>query len=97
MYMFLYFSFCLFGDVAFSDYFCTLAVFSWLFGECGVRFSLPDNVFLLFDRGLNFFTSANNVRNQSTVQSNQCSMLCVVIPFILDVRFVDLSAGFTQE
>ena len=36
--------FCFFGDVAFSEYLCTIAVLS-LFGEYVVRFILPDGVF----------------------------------------------------
>ena len=53
-----FFSFFFFGDVAFSEYFfCTIAVFS-LYGECAVRFFLPDGVFLPCDHVLDFFTSA---------------------------------------
>ena len=36
--------FILFGDAAFSGYFCTITVFS-LIGEYVVRFFLPDGVF----------------------------------------------------
>ena len=39
------FSFCLFGDVAFSEYFCTIAAFS-LYREYVVRSILPNGVFL---------------------------------------------------
>ena len=53
-----FFPFFFFGDVAFSEYFfCTIAVFS-LYGECAVRFFLPDGVFLPCDHVLDFFTSA---------------------------------------
>ena len=45
----------LFGDVAFSAYFCTINVFS-LYGEYAVRFSLPGGIFLPFlcEHGLIF-------------------------------------------
>ena len=46
-------SFCLFGDVAFSELFCTFAAFS-LYGEYVVRFPLPNGVFLPCDHGLDF-------------------------------------------
>ena len=45
--------FCFFGDVAFSEYFCTITVFS-LYGEYVVRFPLPDGVYLPCDHGLDF-------------------------------------------
>ena len=49
------FLFCFFVGVAFSEYFCTIAVFS-LYGEDGlVRFSLPDGGFLRCDSWLDFF------------------------------------------
>ena len=32
-----------------------------------------------------------------TKTSDQARVLCVVIPFILDVRFVDVPAGVPQE
>ena len=41
------------GEVAFSEYFCTIAVFS-LYGENVVRSFLPDGVFLPCDHGLGF-------------------------------------------
>ena len=53
-----FFCFCFFlffvslGDVAFSEYFCTIAVLS-LDGEYVVRPPLPDGVFLPCDNGLN--------------------------------------------
>ena len=54
---FFLFSFCLFGDVAFSEYFfCTISAFS-LYGEYVVRSFLPDGhrgVFLPSDHGLDF-------------------------------------------
>ena len=47
-----FFSFCLFGDAAFSEYFfCTIAIFS-LYGEYVVRSFLPGGVFLPCDHGL---------------------------------------------
>ena len=42
-----------FGDVAFSEYFCTITVFS-LYGEYVERFFLPGGVFLPCDHGLDF-------------------------------------------
>ena len=43
-----------FGDVAFSEYFCTITVFS-LYGEYVVRCPLPDDgVFLPSDHGPDF-------------------------------------------
>ena len=42
-----------FGDVAFSEYFCTITAFS-LYGEYVARFPLPDGVFLPCDHGLDF-------------------------------------------
>ena len=41
------------GDVAFSEYFCTITVFS-SYAEYVVRFPLPDGVFLPCDHGLDF-------------------------------------------
>ena len=46
-----FFVFTLFGDVAFSEYFCTITIFS-LYGEYVVRFFLPGGVFLPCDHGL---------------------------------------------
>ena len=40
-------------DVVFSEYFCTITVFS-LYGEYVVRFPLPDGVFIHCDHGLDF-------------------------------------------
>ena len=51
-----FFSFCLFGDVAFSEFifiFCTIAAFS-LYGEYVVRSFLPNGVSLPCDHGLDF-------------------------------------------
>ena len=45
--------FCFFGDVAFSEYFCTVSVFS-LYWEDVVRFFLTDGVFLPCDHVLDF-------------------------------------------
>ena len=45
--------FCFFGNVAFSEYFCTIAVFS-LYGEYVVRSFFPNGVFLPCDHGLDF-------------------------------------------
>ena len=42
-----------FGDVAFSEYFCTITVF-YLYGEYAVRFFLPDGGYLPYDHGLDF-------------------------------------------
>ena len=42
-----------FGDVAFSEYFCTITVLC-LYGEYVVRFFLPGGVFLPCDHGLDF-------------------------------------------
>ena len=42
-----------FGDVAFSEYFCTNTVSS-LYGDYVARFPLPDGVFLPCDHGLDF-------------------------------------------
>ena len=51
---FFLFSFCLlFGDVVFSEYFCTISAFS-LYGEYVVRTFLPNGVFLPCDHGLDF-------------------------------------------
>ena len=47
------FFFFLFGDVVFSEYFCTTTVFS-LSGEYVARFFLPDGGFLPCDHGLDF-------------------------------------------
>ena len=49
-----------FGDVAFSEYFCTFTVFS-LYGEYGVLyvFSLPGGVFLPCDHGLDLLHQLN--------------------------------------
>ena len=58
------FFFCLFGDVAFSEYICTIFDFS-LYGEYVVRSFLPNGAFLPCHHGLDFFTSTY-VRNQST-------------------------------
>ena len=60
------FSSCLFGDVAFSEYFCTIAVSSW-YGEYFVRFFLPDCVvFDLAPTGCFFYISVcENSINQS--------------------------------
>ena len=46
-------SFCFVGDVAFSEYFWTIAIFS-LYGEYIVRSFLLDGVFLPCDHGLDF-------------------------------------------
>ena len=45
--------FCFFGDVAFSEYFCTITLFS-LYRRSVVSFFLPDGVFLPCDHGLDF-------------------------------------------
>ena len=45
---------CFFGDIAFSEYFCTITVFS-LYGEYVVRFSLQGDIFLPCDHGLDFW------------------------------------------
>ena len=45
--------FCFFGDVAFSEFFFTITVFS-LYGEYVVLFFLPDGVFLPCENGLDF-------------------------------------------
>ena len=42
-----------FGDAAFSEYFCSITVFS-LYREYVVLFPLPDGVFLRCDDGLDF-------------------------------------------
>ena len=42
-----------YGDVALSEYFCTIVVFS-LYGGYVVRFLLPDGVFLPCDHGSDF-------------------------------------------
>ena len=47
------FSFCVFRDAAFSEYFCTIVVL-FLYGEYVVRSFLPDDVFLPCDHGLDF-------------------------------------------
>ena len=47
------YSICMLPDVAFSEYFCTITVFS-LYDKYVVRFSLPDGVFLPCDHGLDF-------------------------------------------
>ena len=53
-FLFLFFSFCLFGDVAFSEFFfCAIAAFS-LNGEHVVRSIPPNGVFLPCDHGLDF-------------------------------------------
>ena len=44
---------CFFGDVAFSEYFLPIVVFS-LYGEYAVGFFLPDGGFLPCDHGLDF-------------------------------------------
>ena len=62
------FPFCFFGDVALSEYFCTIAICS-LYGEYIVRFFLPGGVFLPCDHGLDFFTSAHviiQLKNRQT-------------------------------
>ena len=49
------FRFCFFGDVAFSEYFCTIIIaVSFLYGEDVVRSPLPDVVFLPCDHRLDF-------------------------------------------
>ena len=48
-----FFLFCFFRDVAFSECFCTITVFS-LYGEYAVRFFLPDGAFLPCNHGLDF-------------------------------------------
>ena len=54
VYIISFFFVCFFEGVVFSEYFCTMAVFS-LYGEYVVRFPpLLDGVFLLCDRGLDF-------------------------------------------
>ena len=53
LFRFCFFLFCFFGDVAFSDCFCTITVFP-LYGEHVVHFFLPDGVFLPCDHGLDF-------------------------------------------
>ena len=50
-FFFFLFSFCLFGDVAFSEY--LISAFS-LYGEYVVRSFLPNGVFLPCDHGLDF-------------------------------------------
>ena len=62
----LFFSFCSFGDVAFSEYFfCTIAIFS-LYGEYVVRSFLPDGVFFyLVTTGWIFDISLCENSNQS--------------------------------
>ena len=69
-----FFSFCLCGDVAFSEYFvlfyfCTIYAFS-LYGEHVVRYFLPNGVYLLCDHGLDFFTLASE-RIQSIKKINK--------------------------
>ena len=49
--VFVSFFFSFFADVAFSEYFCTVTVFS-LYGEYVVCFPLPDGVFVCCDHGL---------------------------------------------
>ena len=51
--------FCFFGDVAFSEYFCTITISFLHFIESNVeRFFLQDSFFLPCDHRLDFFTSA---------------------------------------
>ena len=52
----------------FFDYFCIIAVSS-LYGDCVVRFYLPDGVFLPCDHGLDLFTSAYYAIIQSINES----------------------------
>ena len=67
----IFFSFCLFGDVAFSEYFfCTISAF-FLYVEYDVRSFLPNDVFLPCDHGLDVLhQSAYYVRIQSINQLN---------------------------
>ena len=64
---FFLFSFSLFGDVTFSEYFFVPLPFSLCIGEYVVRFFLPDGVFLPLLPRAGFLTSAY-VR----IRSNQC-------------------------
>ena len=52
-FLFLFFSFFFFRGVSFSEYFCTVTVFS-VYGEYVVRFPLPDGVFLPCNHRLDF-------------------------------------------
>ena len=62
------FYFCLLGQVAFSEYFCTIILVSSLYGEYVVRFFLPDGVFLPCDHGLDFLYQLMRGFNQSINQ-----------------------------
>ena len=60
--------FCFFGDVAFSDYFCTITLWS-LYGEYVVRFFLPDDVFPPCDHAWARFFNIGLLREISIKQS----------------------------
>ena len=60
--------FCFFGDVAFSDYFCTITFWS-LYGEYVVRFFFSDDVFLPCEHAWAGFFNISLLREISIKQS----------------------------
>ena len=85
---FFLFSFCFFGDVAFSEYFGTIAVFS-LYGDYSTTvrrtFSLSDDVFLPCDHGLDFFTMSlcDDSINQSELRFYRLLLLLITVLIVV--------------
>ena len=83
----LFFSFCLFGDAAFSEYFVYHCRFHFsLYGEYAVRSFLPNGVFLPCDHELDFFYFSLLLRENSINQltaTTHTDTTCFYLFFLL--------------